>query len=58
MGERREARVALVVVDRIEGDGVDGDEEVVRGWGRGWAGGDLEVAGGFGGEDGGEVVVG
>ena len=51
--EGREAVVALVVVDWIEGDGFDFEEEVVGTWGGGRAVGDLEDAGGFGGENGG-----
>lgn len=56
MGEGGEAHVALVIVDWIEGDGFDVDEEVVGGWGWGWAVDDFEDSGGFFGEDGCEVV--
>lgn len=53
MVEGREAVVALVVVDWIEGDGFDFEEEIVGAWGGGRAVGDLEDARGFGGENGG-----
>ena len=55
MRHRREAIVALVVVDRVERDGVHGEQELAgAGLGRG-TGGDGELTRGTGGYNGGEV---
>jgi hypothetical protein len=52
----RQAVVALVVVDGIEGCGGHGNEEVGGAWGRGGEGGEFE-RGAFGAGDEGEVAA-